>query len=225
MTAAAADEFDLLGQRRARSLAGARRRSRLVRILRLSLLALIAGAFLNIVFQIAMSAIAEPEAPPAQISGGERIVNPRFTGRDQGGRPFVVTALSAARRLQGLAGIADLEAPTLDYALVDAAAEEAGTVLARSGVFDEAAQTLLLQNDVRLRTPSGYAFETDSALIDLREGRVSGEEGVYGEAPWGAVRGARFEVFDDGRRIVLEGGVQTRLYMTSDAPEPEEAQP
>ncbi|XBQ16758.1 MAG: LPS export ABC transporter periplasmic protein LptC [Oceanicaulis sp.] len=218
MTAATAGT--LIGQRRARSLAGARRRSRLVRLARLCLIALAAGVLINVAVQIVISAMGVVDEPAAEITGGERIVNPRFTGRDQGGAPFVVTALTAARRSGGAGAVADLESPTLDYALVDAAAEEASSVLARAGVFDETAQTLLLQDEVRLNTASGYTFRTEAALIHLREGRLSGDAPVYGEAPWGAVRAGRFEVEDDGRRIILEDGVQTRLYM-NDAEEPE----
>ena len=162
------------------------------------------------------------EAPQIiELSGGERIINPRFIGRDEGGQPFLVTARSAARRAGGVGAVADLESPALDYALFEAGAEEASQVLAATGVFDEAEQSLLLREDVELTTRSGYAFFTDSALIRLNEGVVSGEEGVYGEAPWGAVRAGGFEVHDEARRIVLENGVRTRLYMdaqSGDAP-------
>lgn len=209
----------LIGQRRARSLAGARRRTQVVRVARIALLAAMAALAINAAVQVMLTGGDAPEQPMIELTGGERIVNPRLSGRDQGGRPFIVTAASAARRASGLGAVADLESPSLDYALVDAAAEQASRVLARSGVFDEAEQSLLLREDVRLSTQSGYTFETQSALIRLNEGRVSGEEGVYGEAPWGAVRAGRFEVHDDGRRILLENGVRTRLYMDETADE------
>ncbi|MFW6299522.1 MAG: LPS export ABC transporter periplasmic protein LptC [Oceanicaulis sp.] len=220
MTAATADfaDVNLIGQRRARSLAGARRRSGLVRALRIALLGAMAALLLNAVLQIAMSGGGETDQPMIELTGGERIVNPRFTGRDEGGQPFVVTALSAARRAGGLGAVADLEAPSLDYALVEAGAERASKVLAATGVFDESDQSLLLREDVELTTRSGYAFSADSALIRLNEGVIFGEDGVYGEAPWGAVRAGRFEVYDEARRIVLENGVRTRLYMDDEDP-------
>lgn len=213
---AAADptaETTLIGQRRARSLAGARRRSRLVGWAKLALIALAALLGLNAALQLVLSEAGDADQPFAELSGGERIVNPRFVGRDNTGQPFIVTALSAARRGEGLAAIADLERPALDYSLVEAEAEEASRVLAATGVFDESRQSLLLRDDVELRTPSGYAFYADQALISLNEGVISGEEGVYGEAPWGAARADRFEVRDEGRRIVLENNVRTRLYV------------
>ncbi|MGJ3231744.1 MAG: LPS export ABC transporter periplasmic protein LptC [Oceanicaulis sp.] len=219
MSAATADfaDVNLIGLRRAKSLAGARRRSRLVKVLRVALLVAIAALGANAAIQILLSGPGEIEQPLVELTGGERIVNPRFTGRDESGQPFVVTALSAARRAEGLGAIADLESPSLDYALVEAGAEQASTVLAATGVFDETEQSLLLRENVELRTRSGYVFTTEEALIRLNEGVISGEQGVYGEAPWGAVRAGRFEVHDDGRRIRLENGVRTRLYVDDDA--------
>lgn len=215
-TAAFAD-LNLIGRRRAKSLTGARRRTGLVRGLRLALLGLMAALILNAVLQILLSGAGEANAPTIELTGGERIVNPRFVGRDESGRPFVVTALSAARRSGGLGAVADLESPSLDYALVEAESGLAFQVLAATGVFDETQQTLLLREDVELTTRSGYVFAAEAALIRLNEGVISGEDGVYGEGPWGAVRAGRFEIHDDGRRIVLENDVRTRLYMNEGA--------
>ncbi len=209
-----------LGARRSRSLAAARRRSRVVQALRVVLLTLIAIAIANAVVQLVMQSLAggnEPGFAPA--AGAQRIVNPRFVGRDETGAPFTVTAISAVRREGGLSGIADLESPALDYFLVEAG--DASQVLAETGVFDDAAQALQLSGEVRLTTRSGYSFRTEAAMIRLRDGEISGDVPVFGAAPWGAVRADRFEVYDEGRHIVLSGDVRTRFNMD----EREESQP
>lgn len=201
-----------LGARRSRSLAAARRRSRMVQALRIVLLALIAAAVLNAVVQLVLQSFAggnEPSFEPA--AGAQRIVNPRFVGRDEGGAPFTLTAASAVRREGGVSGIVDLERPALDYALLTAG--DASQVLARTGVFDDAAQTLQLGGAVQLTTRSGYAFRTEAATIRLRQGEIIGDAPVFGTAPWGAVRADRFEVYDDGRRILLSGDVRSRFNM------------
>lgn len=208
-------DITLIGRRRARSLAGARRRSQLVRWAKVAVIGAAILLGLNAALQLVLSEGGETDQPFAELSGGERIVNPRFVGRDDSGQPFIVTALSAARRGDGLGAVADLERPSLDYALVEAEAEQASRVLAATGVFNESDQSLLLREDVQLRTPSGYAFYAEQALIRLNEGVISGEEGVYGEAPWGAARADRFEIRDEGRRIVLENNVRTRLYVNA----------
>ncbi len=218
--AAAASRTSTLGARRSRSLASARRRSRMVQGLRIVLLALITATVINAAIQLVQQSLAGGnEVDFAPTAGSQRIVNPRFVGRDEGGAPFVVTAESAIRREGGLTGVADLERPTLDYQLVDAT--DSSQVLAETGVFDDAAQSLELGGQVSLVTRSGYQFDTEAALIRLREGEISGDVPVSGTAPWGAVRADRFEVYDDGRRIVLRGDVRTRLYMD----ETEETQP
>jgi lipopolysaccharide export system protein LptC len=219
MTAEIADFSDtsLIGQRRARSLAGARRRSGMVRIARIVLLTVMVALALNAALQLLLAGGPQPELPTVELTGGERIVNPRFIGRDENGQSFVLTALTAARRGGGLSAIADLDTPSLDYALLAADANRASQVLAATGVFNETEQSLFLRQDVELTTRSGYVLNAHSALIRLNEGVITGEEGVYGDAPWGAVRASRFELHDDGRRIVLENGVRTRLYMDDEA--------
>ncbi len=217
---ASASRTSALGARRSRSLVSARRRSRVVQGLRIVLLALISAVIVNAAIQLIQQSLAggndvgfEPAA------GSQRIVNPRFVGRDEGGAPFTVTADTAVRRQGGITGVADLERPRLDYELVTN--DDASQVLADTGVFDDAAQTLELAGEVSLTTQSGYRFDTEAALIRLREGEIYGEVPVAGDAPWGAVRASSFEVYDEGQRIVLSGDVRTRLYMDT----AEETQP
>ncbi len=218
--AASASRATALGARRSRSLASARRRSRIVQGLRIVLLALISAVVINAAIQLVQQSLAggnEVSFEPA--AGSQRIVNPRFVGRDESGAPFTVTADTAVRRQGGITGVADLERPRLDYQLVNNS--DASQVLADTGVFDDAAQSLELAGQVSLTTQSGYSFDTEAALIRLREGEISGQVPVAGAAPWGAVRASSFEVYDEGRRIVLSGDVRTRLYMDT----AEETQP
>ena len=216
----AAASHGLIGARRARSLASARRRSFGVRVFRYALLLAIAALLANAGVQLVMSSLGVDREPAfAPAGSNERIVNPRFSGRDVDGAPFTLTADAAVRRSGGVAGVAELEHPALDYALLDGG--DASQVLARTGLFDEAEQTLLLTDTVRMSTRSGYTFSTDSALLRLREGRVEGDAPVTGEAPWGLVRADAFEVRDDGRRIIMTGDVRTRIYLDRS----QEAQP
>lgn len=214
MTAITADNrTSTLGARRSRSLAAARRRSRVVQALRIILLTLGLAVVINAGVQLVQQSLSGGRTPPAEATGSQRIVNPRFVGRDEGGAPFTVTADSAVRRQNGVSSVADLERPTLDYELFDAT--DASRVLAETGVFDDAAQSLELSGNVSMETQSGYQFDTGAALIRLREGEISGDVRVVGTAPWGIIRANSFEVYDDGRRIVLSGDVRTRLYLNS----------
>lgn len=202
-----------LGERRAQSLAAARRRSRFVGAMRLALLAGLAVIALNALVQIILNdsgpAGPAPDAPTGEI---ERIVNPRFTGRDANGTPYVVTAETAVRRPGGVVGLTELENPRLDYALVEEAAE-ASEVLAQSGLYNPQDRTLRLDRQVRLSTQSDYTFQTSTATLHLRDGRITGDEPVFGAASFGAIRAGGFEVRDDGHHISFTGGVRTRLIV------------
>lgn len=218
MTAAAAPFDSLIGKRRARSLAEARTRSGRVRVLRAALLAgmaLVAGNALVQAFMSGATAPSEPAFAPA--GDAERITNPRFTGRDRAGTPFVVIAEAAIRQLGGVTPLTDLERPALSYAWIEGA-DDGSQALAETGVFDEAAQVLFLRTDVRFTTPTGYSFTAPSARISLREGVVSGDEGVSGTAPWGGVRADVFEVQDGANRVILTGDVRTRIYPGAETP-------
>ena len=202
-----------LGERRAQSLAAARRRSRFVAGLRLALLAALALIALNLAVQILINGrgheLAAPDVPTGEV---ERIVNPRFTGRDAQGTPFVVTADSAVRQPGGVLGLTALENPRLDYALLGEAAGRSA-VLAETGLYDPQARTLRLETDVSLSTRSDYEFETSSATLHLEESRITGDAPVYGEAPWRAIRAGGFEVREDGRHVIFTDGVVTRLII------------
>ncbi|WP_273144330.1 LPS export ABC transporter periplasmic protein LptC [Oceanicaulis alexandrii] len=208
----------MIGQRRAKSLADARRRSRFVAGLRGVLIAAAVLVALNALIQMVLSGGTDSPATDVAISAGagesERIINPRFTGRDEGGVPYVITAETAERRRGAEQALTDLERPTLDYALLDGG-EDASRVLAEHGVFDDANLSLQLDTNVRLTTRSGYVFDTQSATLFLREGVVTGPAPMHGLAPWGAVRADRFEVRDDGQHIILEGDVRTRFDASS----------
>lgn len=207
-----------------RAVAMARMRARVVRNLRLVFLFLIVALAANVVVQSILSGAREPPSAPAAISTGERIVNPRFTGLDAAGRPYVLTADSAVRRLVGLGNLTDLENPRIDYALLLGGGQtpDASEVLSRIGVYDDRTRTLHMSDTVRFATRSGYRFHTQGAAIDLDRGVVRGEEPVEGHAPWGGVQAQGFELYEDGRRLLFTGGVVTRFYVGGAAPPPEE---
>ena len=97
------DTQTMIGQRRARSLATARSRSRFVAVLRVVLLVLAGLVAMNALVQIVMSGGRAETLEPVLLSAGdaERIINPRFNGRDESGVPFLITADTAERRLGG----------------------------------------------------------------------------------------------------------------------------
>lgn len=196
--------------RRATTLAAARKRTAFVRALRYGLVALAALIVAGISIQILLRTQGGETSEPVIVGEDARMINPRFTGRDESGAPYVVTADAAVRQRGDEAHITELESPRLDYDLI-AADEEADGVLARTGMFNAEARTLDLRADVRFNTRSGYEFFADHARVFLSEDRVMGESAVEGDGPMGTIRANGYEILDGGDRVVFTGNVQTRI--------------
>jgi lipopolysaccharide export system protein LptC len=196
--------------RRATTLAAARKRTRFVRGLRIALVGLASVIVLFMAGQILLRSLGGEAQQDVTVGEDARMINPRFTGRDEAGVPYVVTADAAIRRRGTDARLTELESPQLDYDLISAN-EQAEGVLARTGLFDADARTLDLNADVQFRTQSGYAFLADHARIYLSEERVVGDSPVEGEGPLGTIRADAYEILDGGDRVVFTGNVRTLI--------------
>lgn len=218
------DRDGLIGahSRRHRSLRAARLRSLWVRRARWAIVAamVLIGGYLA--YQIFISGQAHgPALPPAPVNASDRIINPRFTGRDEKGVPFLVTAQNAVRLPGSLDPVAQLSQPIFVYGeRVNGTSKEGSEARARQGVYDAGTRVLILRQDVALVTQSGYSFETNAADVHLNESRVEGNQYVFGRAPWGLIKAGGFEAFEQENRIVFNNGVRSRLYVdNSGAPQ------
>ena len=107
------------------------------------------------------------------------MTNPRLSGVDASGNPFVITAKVAVQdaknpkhaTLQGVE--ADLTTPK-------------GWVNVRAvrGAVDMDAQHLVLDGGIDAFTDTGYALHTVRASVDLKRNIVSGDSEVSGQGPW-----------------------------------------
>lgn len=198
--------------RRQVTLEQTRRRTQFVRVMRM---VFTAGA------AIAIGVMAGPVIANA-VSGlgdGRRsfaaneivtMVNPRFTGRDASGDPYVITAEEAQRR-RADERVIDLKNPKL--------IDQRGTqITAPEGTFDQSSQTLDLYRDVRVRDQAGYNFQSTSARFYITEGRVVGLEPLRGLGPLGDIRSDSYEITEDGDVITFTGNVQ---MVFEEAPRPE----
>lgn len=203
--------------RRALTLSAARRRTAFVRWMRFGFMAAAAGIVLTILIQLFLGNSGETGEAPEAVTADVRMINPRFTGRDENLTPYTVTADVAIRRRGDATGMTELERPRLDYNFLNAGQEES-RVLAETGYFDADNRILNLHSDVNLRTDTGYAFVTQHARIFLREERVVGERPVEGAGPMGTMRADTFEIRDGGQLIVFDGNVHTRLVQARTTP-------
>jgi len=195
---------------RATTLADARKRTAFIRLLRICLVTLTGLIVAGVILQIMLRSMGGEVQAPVTVGEDARMINPRFTGRDENGTPYVVTADAAIRRRGEDARITELESPQLDYDLI-AANDDAEGVLARTGLFDADARTLDLTADVRFRTRAGYEFLADHARVFLAEERIVGDSPVEGDGPMGTIRADGYEILDGGDRVVFTGNVRTHL--------------
>jgi len=188
------------------------RRSRMVALLKrvLPLAALAALALVALWPQIAgmeESVRVAYRKPSLAVPGGAAsVVEPRFQGTDERGRPYTVAAESALQPA-GETAVA-LTRPRGEVTLEDGA-----WVLleARAGSFDRASRRLTLTGDVTLFHDSGYEVRTESALVDLRAGTAHGRQPVAAQGPAGTLEASGFSITDRGDVLTFGGPARMLL--------------
>jgi lipopolysaccharide export system protein LptC len=139
----------------------------------------------------------------AHISGeleGGMLIDARYNGVDQKGRPYTVTA-ATARQIdpQRVA----LTMPKGDITL------ENGTWLmlsSKEGTFLQHQNQLDLRKDVTLYRDDGLTVHTAAASIDLKAGAAGGASPVHAEGPFGVLDAeGGFTVMDKGSSIDFAG--------------------
>ncbi len=191
-----------LEPRRVVTLRAARRRSRLVRWARRGTLAAMGAIVAAVGGFCAINTLGEDITTARGIEAGAvRMINPRFTGRDAKGSPYVIVADAAIRRPAEPALLL-LENPRLSMVDRDQPRFE---VTAENGEYDRDKATLDLTGDVRLASGDGYQFKTSQARLFVANGVAEGREPVTGRGPMGVIVADAFELYREERRIVFEG--------------------
>ncbi len=176
-----------------------------VRMLQLALPALAGVVTLGLVAQATVRAL-ETRTAPARAAEPLRLDNPRFSGRMNDGRTFLITAVSAVRDEADTEKLT-LQAPRL---IRGAGTPQASEMSARTGEYRQDDSTLLLTGDVRI-ADGGARIASQRALIDTRTGDLLQGGPVIGDNAEGAIRAGGYSVTDQGDRVVFKGGVRARL--------------
>ena len=183
-----------------------RRRSHLIRFFRLALPAVMALMTLALLGWIGMQALRQaPSEQGADVS--VRMVNPRFRGRDEEGRAYVLAASEAARDARNFQRVL-LKYPALT---LDTGGETPMRVRARRGVYNERTLEMVLEEKVHVEDPSGWVFDTERARVDTNKGVISGDLPVQGVGPKGRIAASTYVIYNRGERIILRGQVRSTL--------------
>jgi len=184
-------------------------RSRNVRRLRLILPAItfiLIAAFL----------ITTTQAPPSEntrlddltldeVSAAIGATEARYAGLDKNGEPYEVTAAQASQ---------DPDRPDFINLNVPRATlrdgEATTLTTAEKGFYQRETQMLELSDNVILeREIQGQTFtlRAPSALVSINDEIVTSDSGVKGEAESGRLRADKMKVYNEERRMVLQGNV------------------
>ncbi|ACG76586.1 conserved hypothetical protein [Phenylobacterium zucineum HLK1] len=193
-----------------------RRRSKLIRLLRVLLPALIALIFLGLAGSVVWSTFSSQ--PQRAASGDEpiRLINPRFVGRDDKGRAFVLTADSAIRDRNDYQRVL-LKAPAL---VLDEGGPDEMRLAGAEGVFHEATGKLSLSGGVKLADAKS-AFDTAASMFDTKTGELVGSGPIQGAGDLGEITAESYGVYGKGDRMVFKGGVRARLQPNQEQPKQE----
>jgi lipopolysaccharide export system protein LptC len=207
----------------------AARHSRLVRVLRIAVPAVVALAMAGVVaisifnpFRALMKQL--PLDIDNLVVSGSKITmeSPHLSGFSPDQRPYEMWAKTAT---QDLTDPDHVELKTLRAKILQ---EDRSTVTldARTGLFDTKAQLLDLRKDIFLQSSTGYEARMSQALIDIGKGTVASDEPVDVKLLNGTLTADRLRITEKGELIRFEGNVKMNLIMDNPEPaaEPEPAQ-
>lgn len=145
-------------------------------------------------------------ATPAEDDEPIQLVNPRFVGRDDKGRAFVLTAKVAVRD-EGDYQRVVLEKPTL---ILDEEGANPTRITAKSGVYREDRRVLNLDGGVKMNGANAN-FDTASSIFNTATGELEGQGQISGVGSLGEITAKSYGVYDKGERLVFKGGVRGQI--------------
>lgn len=132
--------------------------------------------------------------------------NAMYRGRDDGGRPFSITAGEAVQRssAEGKVRMQDLLAQIL---LEDGPAR----LSANGGVYDINEELVAVDGELRMRTADGYSMTASGVEFDLETRTMRGTGGVEGAVPAGTFSADSMRADIDARTFTLQGNARLRM--------------
>ena len=207
----------------------AARHSRMVRVLRIAVPAAVVLAMAGVVAVSVFNPfrLLLPKLPVDignLVVSGTKITmeSPHLSGYSADRRPYEMWAKTAT---QDVTDPDHVELKTLRAKFLT---EDQSTVIldARTGLFDNKAQTLDLHKDIFLQTSSGYEARLSQAFVDMAKNTVTSEEHVDVKLTNGTLRADRLRVYGGGEVVRFEGNVVMNLdSLNSSSPDQPAAAP
>lgn len=132
----------------------------------------------------------------------------QYDGRDDRGRPFSITAVSASHT-NGDDRHVSLKKPLADITTSSGAYV---ALAANDSILDRDAGLMSLTGDVTLYHDTGLSFQTDRATINLKDKTAEGSDVVEGQNGDRELISQGFRVRDDGDTIEFTGKAYMKIY-------------
>jgi lipopolysaccharide export system protein LptC len=199
--------------------AAAARHSRLVRILRVAVPAVVALAMATIVAVSIFNPFRMIAGVKLPVDIGNLVVSgtkitmetPHLAGFSTDQRPYEMWAKTATQDLT------DPDHVELGQLRAKVAMEDKSTVTmdARTGYYDSKSQMLDLRKDIFLQSSTGYEAKLSQAYVDINKGAVSSDEHVDVKLLNGTLTADRLRIINSGEVVRFEGNVVMNLVMDS----------
>jgi lipopolysaccharide export system protein LptC len=206
----------------------AARHSRMVRVLRIAVPAVVGLAMAGVVaisifnpFRALMKQL--PIDMDNLVVSGTKITmeSPHMSGFTPDQRPYEVWAKTATQDLTDPDHV-ELKTPRAKVLQED---RSTVTMEARTGLFDTKAQLLDLRKDIFLQSSTGYEARLSQAMLDIGKGTVTSEEPVDVKLLNGTLTADRLRITEKGALVRFEGHVVMNLIMDSPDPAPASVEP
>ncbi|MEW6598599.1 MAG: LPS export ABC transporter periplasmic protein LptC [Pseudomonadota bacterium] len=139
--------------------------------------------------------------------GDIHMLDPEFHGRNDRGRPFVLSAKEAIRDGH------DLNKVTLIRPALRIENEDGSTIRLNGlhGLYRDDTKVLNLDGDVNLDDGKGAHFHSDLATIDTNADTASGNSRVSGDSPLGHTEASSYAILNRGAHLIFRGQVRSRI--------------
>jgi lipopolysaccharide export system protein LptC len=209
-----------------RAFRAARRHSRLVRILRITVpvtvvIGLIIVTLITYFNPLRMLAKLPINIDNLVVSGTKvTMEQPRLAGFTSDARAYELTADTAAQDMTK-PDIVELRNIRAKVEMQDKTSMEMTAV---SGIYDAKGETLKLDREILLRSSTGYQGRLSEALIDIRKGNVVSEHPVEVKLLQGTLNANRLDILDSGDLVRFHGGVVMDMMLNQSPPANSDAQ-
>ncbi|HET9687178.1 MAG TPA: LPS export ABC transporter periplasmic protein LptC [Pseudolabrys sp.] len=209
-----------------RAFRAARRHSRLVRILRITVpvtvvIGVIIVTLITYFNPLRMLAKLPINIDNLVVSGTKvTMEQPRLAGFTSDARAYELTADTAAQDMTK-PDIVELRNIRAKVEMQDKTSME---MTAISGIYDAKGETLKLDREILLRSSTGYQGRLSEALIDIRKGNVVSEHPVEVKLLQGTLNANRLDILDSGDLVRFHGGVVMDMMLNQSPPAKPDAQ-